>query len=217
MAIESEITQKYSRLCEEINFHNSKYFNDSNPKISDFEFDKLFNELLDIESKYPEIKTLKSPSNRIGSEPISEFKKIKHNYPMMSIEKVYNHKDLLSFFTRISKEAKSQLVYEYKIDGLSLSLHYKDGYLDKAVTRGDGVEGEDVTENAKVINSIPLYLSGFEKTIEIRGEVYMSFETFKLLNEKKKENGEQLLANPRNAASGALKRKDPKIYLLSSQ
>jgi DNA ligase (NAD+) len=211
MEIQNDIELKYSSLCNEIESHNKHYFNNSKPIISDFEFDKLFKELITIETMYPEIKSIRSPSNRIGSEPISEFKKIKHNASMMSIEKVYNHKDLLSFFTRISKDTKSQLVYEYKIDGLSLSLHYKDGYLDKAVTRGDGVEGEDVTENAKVINSIPLYLPGFEKSIEIRGEVYMSFETFRILNEKKEENKEQLLANPRNAASGALKRKDPKI------
>lgn len=211
-----KIINEYNELCLFLNYHNNLYFNLNNPKISDKEFDEKFQNLIKLEKEYPELISPASPSQRIGSEPISDFKKVEHSSPMMSIEKVFNHKDLLFNLNRMintpEKNADVRFTCEYKIDGLALSLFYDNrGFLYRALTRGDGKVGEDVTHNAKVIQSIPLKLNGINKPIEIRGEVYMSFKVFQELNKNKKEKNEQLLANPRNAAAGALKRKDSKI------
>ena len=204
-------------MCIAINEHNKKYYNEGNPTISDSEYDELFKSLVNLEKLYPELRTPDSPTQRIGAEPVSEFVKVKHSTPMMSIEKVYDEKEVVSFVARVEKEienTESDLTYtaEHKIDGLSISLHYKNGLFVKALTRGNGSIGEDVTENVRVIPSVPLKLSDVRiGDIEIRGEIHMSFPVFSLLNFKKKLNGEPLLANPRNSASGALKRRDSKV------
>lgn len=203
--------QEYCSLKSELNKHSCLYYNDSNPIISDEEYDKKFNQLLEYERNNPDAYIADSPSQRIGADPVSEFEKIKHSKKMMSIEKVYSVKELDSF-SKKSKLVSDEYSVEYKIDGLAISLIYENSILTKALTRGNGVVGENVIENVKVINGVPLSIpKSMNPTVEIRGEVYMSFKVFEELNKNKKLNGEQLLANPRNAAAGALKRRDSKI------
>lgn len=204
--------KEYYDLKEEITKHNILYYNNSKPIISDAEYDKMFNKLLEYEKLNPLLNISDSPSQRIGSDPISEFEKVTHTTKMMSIEKVYSPKELESSYTKRTKSISDEYMVEYKIDGLAISLIYENCILTKALTRGNGTIGENVIENIKVIYGVPLRLPpDMNKRIEIRGEVCMKFKVFDELNAYKKSKGEQALANPRNSAAGALKRRDPKI------
>ena len=198
---------EYLKLCKEINKHNKLYYEKSEPEISDREYDELFHKLLDFEKNNPTVDVSDSPSQRVGCV-IDSFEKVKHDTPMLSIENSYSYEDLEKYINNCKKVGPCTFVSELKIDGLAVSVIYENGVLKKALTRGDGTFGEDITHAVKVIQDIPLSLKNKELNIEVRGEIFMEFSTFTELNKIRKENGKDLLMNPRNAASGVIKRKD---------
>jgi DNA ligase (NAD+) len=219
------IKDKIEKLSKEIEEHNYNYYVLSNPTISDYDFDKLLEELIKLENEHPEYLKSDSPSQRVGGQITKEFKTIKHKYPMLSLGNTYNEQDLRDFDERIRKSGVSDYEYvcELKYDGVSISLTYIDGKLTQAVTRGDGEKGDDVTANVKTIRSIPLKLRGnnFPKEFEIRGEILMPKKEFLRINEdmrkqlieegyNEEEIYEKQLKNPRNATSGTLKQLDSK-------
>lgn len=202
---------RYNELIEILKKANYEYYVLDRPTITDQEYDKYMRELTNIEEKYPELKREDSPSSRVGGEVIDSFKKVVHEKPMLSLSNVFNEDEIREFDSRISKELKSyEYVCEPKIDGLSVSLIYKDGVLVRGATRGDGVTGEDITHNVKTIKNIPLTLNR-KIDIEVRGEIYMSKDAFNKLNITRELNGEELFANPRNAAAGSVRQLDSKI------
>ncbi len=208
--------QRILSLREELNRHNYDYYVLSNPTISDFEFDKKMRELQDLEALHPEMDDPNSPSRRVGSDLSIEFKQVKHQYPMLSLGNTYSQAEVADFFDRVNRGlggAPFEIVCELKYDGTSISLVYEEGRLVRAVTRGDGEKGDDVTENVRTIRTIPLILSGdgYPSNFEIRGEILMPWASFEELNRKRAEQEEPLFANPRNAASGSLKQQNSKI------
>lgn len=206
-----EVTKKIKKLRELINDSNYKYYVEENPYLSDFDYDKMFTELKELEEKYPLLKTPDSPTQRVGS--VSEkFFSHTHKYRLYSLDNTYSAEELKKWYERVCKEynKKLQLVCELKIDGLAIALTYDKGLFTFGVTRGDGVTGENITPNLKTIKAIPLKL--FEpKTLEVRGEIYMPKTSFEKLNEESLAKGEKVFANPRNAASGSLRQLDSKI------
>lgn len=203
--------ERIDELVEILNEANYNYHVLDNPTITDQEFDKLLRELFILEEKYPEYIREDSPTHRVGGVILDEFQKVTHKIPMMSLGNVFNEEEIRAFDSRIRKEGiNPQYVCELKIDGLSVSLHYEKGKLVTAATRGDGVTGEDITNNVKTIKTVPLTLKE-AIDIEVRGEIYMSKETLKKLNEERKENGQPLLQNCRNAAAGSIRQLDSKI------
>jgi len=211
----TEALQRISELREQLHTHNHNYYVLSQPTINDFEFDMLMNDLIALENKFPEYADESSPSQRVGSDINLEFKQVAHEYPMLSLGNTYSEEDVRDFETRIQKltEEKIQYVCELKYDGTSISLKYKNGKLVQALTRGDGVQGDDVTTNVKTIKAIPLSLQGndYPDEFEIRGEIMMPFNVFDQLNVEREEQGESPFANPRNAASGSLKMQNSSI------
>ncbi|MFA5783236.1 MAG: NAD-dependent DNA ligase LigA, partial [Bacteroidales bacterium] len=209
--------KRIEELTREINEHNYYYYVLSNPLISDFDFDKLLEELIKLENDFPEYRDVNSPSQRVGGEITKEFKQIRHKYPMLSLSNTYSYDDVREFDERVRKAIPHkrddfEYVCELKYDGLSIGLTYVNGILKHAVTRGDGEHGDDVTANVRTIKSIPLTLHGtdFPDEFEIRGEIIMPRKSFQRLNSEREEIGEAPFANPRNAASGSLKMQDPK-------
>ncbi len=202
------------QLRDELHQHNYRYYVENNPVISDQEFDFMMHELQDLEAKHPEMFDPNSPSQRVGSDLNNEFETFVHTRPMLSLGNTYNREEVADFWKRVSEGlmgAPFQICCELKFDGLSISLHYEDGRLVRAVTRGDGVQGDDVTANVRTIRSIPLQLpkdGDWPHQFEIRGEVLMPWSSFDRLNAEREEAGEPLFANPRNAASGTLKSKN---------
>ena len=202
-----------------INFHSHKYHSLDTPEIEDHEYDALFQELLQLEDRFPELLYDFSPSQRVGSKPLEGFKKIEHLIPMLSLENAFNQQDMEDFNKRILErlliEADVNFSCEPKLDGIAVNLLYKNGRLDLASTRGDGKIGEDITHNIRTINSIPLSLidsnSKLPTVIEIRGEVFIEKKDFDLANKKAIKAGEKTFANPRNAAAGSLRQLDPSI------
>jgi len=211
----TEALQRISELRKQLHTHNHNYYVLSQPTINDFEFDMLMNDLIALENKFPEYADESSPSQRVGSDINLEFKQVAHEYPMLSLGNTYSEEDVRDFETRIQKltEEKIQYVCELKYDGTSISLKYKNGKLVQALTRGDGVQGDDVTTNVKTIKAIPLSLQGndYPDEFEIRGEIMMPFNVFDQLNVEREEQGESPFANPRNAASGSLKMQNSSI------
>ena len=208
--------QRILSLREELNRHNYDYYVLFNPTISDFEFDQKMRELQDLEALHPEMDDPNSPSRRVGSDLSIEFKQVKHQYPMLSLGNTYSQAEVADFFDRVNRGlggAPFEIVCELKYDGTSISLVYEEGRLVRAVTRGDGEKGDDVTENVRTIRTIPLSLSGdgYPSNFEIRGEILMPWASFEELNRKRAEQEEPLFANPRNAASGSLKQQNSKI------
>lgn len=203
--IQKRITELRSVLDE----HNYNYYVLSKPEISDLEFDMLMKELERLETENPEFFDPNSPSQRVGSDLNKEFEQVWHQYPMLSLSNSYSEEELRDFDQKIKKltDQTYEYVCELKYDGTSISLRYKNGVLDKAITRGDGTFGDDVTSNVRTIRSIPLRLNGtgYPEEFEIRGEILLPFSEFERINDERAENGEQLFANPRNAASGTLK------------
>lgn len=195
--------------------HNHRYYVLNAPVISDFEFDQLMRELQDLEEANPDMYDPTSPSMRVGSDITKEFKQVFHKYPMLSLGNTYSKAEVAEFYDRVKRFLNEdfEICCEMKFDGTSISLTYVNGRLVQAVTRGDGEKGDDVTANVKTIRSIPLVLSGndFPSEFEIRGEVLMPWEVFERLNAERDKNGEQLFANPRNAASGTLKLQDSSV------
>jgi DNA ligase (NAD+) len=195
-----------------LNKYNYEYHVLDNPSVPDAEYDRLMQELIALEEQYPELKTKDSPSQRVGGQALDAFQKVEHRTPMLSLANAFNEGDLRDFDRRVRQEVGDDVAYvcELKIDGLAVSLRYEDGYFVQGATRGDGVTGEDITENLKTIRSLPLRLHE-PVTLEARGEAYMPKKSFELLNERRRESGEELFANPRNAAAGSLRQLDPKI------
>jgi DNA ligase (NAD+) len=205
------IEKRMKELIEIINKAAYEYFTLDKPTLSDQEYDRYVQELLLLEKKYPDLRLDNSPTKKVGSTIIDEFKKVSHQIPMLSLGNVFNEDDINTFDERIKKEGiKPEYVCEPKIDGLAVSLVYEKGKLVRAATRGDGLTGEDITHNVKTIRSVPQILKE-QVDIDIRGEIYMSKEAFNKLNEEKKKNNEELFANPRNAAAGSVRQLDSKI------
>ena len=203
---------RISELTELINYHNYKYYVEDSPEISDFEFDSMLRELESLEEKYPEYKKSNSPTTRVGGEPVSDFPEVTHTIPMQSLQKAFTKSEIFDFDRRVRETVTNpEYVVEQKIDGLSVSLEYINGELVRGSTRGDGITGEDITENVKTIRTIPLKLRENIPYLEVRGEVFMSKDSFEKLNALLEETEQPLFANPRNAAAGSLRQQDSKI------
>ena len=206
--------ERILQLRDELHQHNYRYYVENAPVISDQEFDFLMHELQDLEARHPELFDANSPTQRVGSDLGNEFETVVHTRPMLSLGNTYNREEVADFWQRVSEGlmgAPFQICCELKFDGLSISLHYEEGRLVRAVTRGDGIQGDDVTANVRTIRSIPLQLpkgGDWPRQFEIRGEVLMPWSSFDRLNKEREEAGEPLFANPRNAASGTLKSKN---------
>jgi DNA ligase (NAD+) len=209
MDLYSNIEQRIKQLRKVLNEHNHKYYVLNQPSISDFEYDQLMKELIDLESAHPEYADPNSPSQRIGDDRTREFEQVAHKYPVFSLSNTYSKEEIIEFDNRIKKAGLNSYNYvcELKYDGASISLTYENGKLLQAVTRGDGVTGDNVVSNVKTIRSIPLELSGddYPELFEIRGEIFIPHAGFEQMNREREEIGEVPFANPRNAASGTLK------------
>lgn len=209
-----QILSEIESLREQLNYHNHKYYVENSPEITDFEFDTLMRRLMDLEAEYPQYADPLSPTVRVGSDRTSEFNSVQHRYPMLSLSNTYSIDELTAFIERIEREwGATEYVCELKFDGTAISLTYEKGRLERAVTRGDGTMGDDVTTNVKTIRSIPLVLSGsgYPDLFEIRGEIFMPYNSFDRLNAEREVAGEQLFANPRNAAAGTLKQQQSAV------
>ena len=217
----SEIEKKIDSLREQIREHDYRYYILAQPIISDEEYDKLVKELEKLESEHPELITPDSPTQRVGSDLTKEFKPIEHKIPMLSLSNTYSEEELFDFDRRVKdgldNEGKVEYIVELKIDGASVSINYVNGFLKTAATRGDGIIGEEITNNVKTIKSIPLKIKK-DKSIpyklndfEVRGEIFMNIKDFEKLNKEREKNGEKIFANPRNSTAGTLKLQDPKI------
>jgi DNA ligase (NAD+) len=208
----SQAQEKVESLRELLNRYAYEYYVVDKPTVPDSEYDKKLEELRKLEEAFPELITNDSPTQRIGGQPLEGFKKVQHTIPMLSLGNAFNEQDLRDFARRASQGTDKDLSYvcELKIDGLAIALTYEDGKLVRGATRGDGTTGEDITSNLRTIKSIPLSITEKRK-IEVRGECYMPHKSFLALNKQREENGEELFANPRNAAAGSLRQLDPKI------
>ncbi|WP_143416182.1 NAD-dependent DNA ligase LigA [Geobacillus sp. E263] len=204
--------KRIEELRELLNKYNYEYYVLDRPSVPDAEYDRLMQELIALEEQYPDLKTKDSPSQRVGGQALDAFQKVEHRTPMLSLANAFNEGDLRDFDRRVRQEVGDDVAYvcELKIDGLAVSVRYEDGYFVQGATRGDGVTGEDITENLKTIRSLPLRLNE-PVTLEARGEAYMPKASFERLNEQRRNRGEELFANPRNAAAGSLRQLDPKI------
>ena len=202
------VREQIEELRRQLELHNYKYYVENAPEISDFEFDTMMRELQDLEQAHPEFADPNSPSVRVGSDLSADFATVRHRYPMLSLGNTYSLDELHEFIARIEREVgTTDFVCELKFDGTAISLTYEHGRLLRAVTRGDGIEGDDVTANVRTVRSVPLRLQGegWPDYFEIRGEILMPYASFDRLNAEREANGEQLFANPRNAAAGTLK------------
>ncbi len=206
--------QRIEELRRWLNYHNRKYYVDNAPEVSDYEFDQRMHELQRLESEHPEYDDPNSPSRRVGSDLTTEFRTVEHRYPMLSLGNTYSIEELHEFFDRVEREVgQVEYVCELKFDGTAISLTYEQGRLTRAVTRGDGRSGDDVTANVRTIRTVPLELTGDDVAplFEIRGEIFMPYASFDRLNAEREQAGEQLFANPRNAAAGTLKQQNSAV------
>jgi DNA ligase (NAD+) len=215
---DKKVIDRIQELREQINYHNYLYYVLDSPEISDAEYDRLFDELLELEKKHPELITPDSPTQRVGATPLEEFKTVRHSLPMLSLNKSTSEPEFLDFHRRVLElsgveEKKIKYTVEPKFDGLAIELVYRKGIFSIGSTRGDGVVGEDVTQNLKTIKTIPLKLLGktLPELLEVRGEVIINKDDFEKLNKQREKMGEPLFANPRNAAAGSVRQLDPKI------
>ena len=230
----NQAKERHAALSAQIRSHDHAYYILAKPTISDKEYDRLYRELLDLEQQFPELATPDSPSQRVGGQPLTEFKPVHHRVPLMSLDNTYSQQELRDFVQRVQKllpGEKLNWVVEPKVDGLAISLRYERGVLVCGATRGDGTTGDDITANLKTIRSLPFKLRPLEAAkigqtrelldsvlesivpdvLEVRGEVYLPKAGFRQLNEKRVASGEEPFANPRNAAAGSLKQLDPKL------
>jgi DNA ligase (NAD+) len=201
-------------LSKEIDQHNYFYYVESNPQISDFDFDMLLTRLQQLELEHPEFAYDFSPTKRVGGDITKKFESVVHRFPMLSLANTYSEEEIIDWETRLKKVTDEEISYvcELKYDGVAIGIRYEKGVMTRAVTRGDGTQGEDITANVRTIRSIPLKLKGsFPDDFEIRGEIFMPLASFNALNAEREEIGEQLFANPRNTASGTLKMQDSKV------
>lgn len=207
-----EVQKRIEELIDLINYHNEKYYNQDSPEIEDFEYDNLMKELIQLEEANPELKRNDSPSNRVGGKPLDKFEQVVHKIPMLSLSNGYSWGDLRDFDSRVRESVGEDVEYvvEFKIDGLSVGLNYKNGVFESGATRGSGIVGEDVSKNLMTIKNIPLNIN--EKgELTVRGEVYISKCDFEQINKIQEENDQPLYANPRNLASGSLRQLDSKL------
>src|SRR5437667_630111 len=218
---------RHAELVEEIRKHDHAYYVEAKPLISDFDYDRLYRELLDLEKQFSQLATPDSPSQRVGGRPLSEFKPAQHLVPMMSLDNTYSQDEVRQFGERVQKllpHEKLDWCVEPKIDGVAINLRYENGLFTLGATRGDGATGDDITANLKTIRSLPLRLHSRPRVapgtdsrdarpalLEVRGEVYLTKDAFAKINAERQSAGEELFANPRNAAAGSLKQLDPRI------
>lgn len=208
--------ERITALRKELHEHNYRYYVQNQPIISDQQFDLMMKELQDLEAKHPEMSDVNSPTQRVGSDLNQQFQQVAHTHPMLSLANTYSQEDVTAWYNQVVKGLEGEgfeVCCEMKFDGLSISLTYEDGNLVRAVTRGDGNVGDDVTANVRTINSIPLQLTGegYMKTFEIRGEILLPWDNFQRLNAEREDTGETPFANPRNAASGTLKSQNSRV------
>lgn len=210
--VREQAIHRIQQLSEELNTHNYNYYVLSNPSISDYDFDQLLNELIDLEKQFPDLINPNSPTQRVGGAITKSFKTVQHKYPMLSLGNTYSEEELLEFDARTRKALGDEVEYvcELKFDGLAIGLTYRNGHMVQAVTRGDGSKGDEVTTNVRTIKSIPLQLKpgNYPEEFEIRGEILMHRKAFEKLNKEREEAGEMAYANPRNFASGTVKMQD---------
>ncbi len=221
MAKSTGVEKEIEKLREEIRYHEHRYYVLNDPEISDVKFDEMMYRLQEMEKEHPELVTPDSPTQRVGGQPAEEFAKVRHSAPMLSLDNTYSVDELRDFDRRVRElSGRRQVPYvaELKLDGLSMALTYDDGVLTRGLTRGDGVTGEDVTQNVKTIRSVPLKIDsrkldaiGHPKRFEVRGEVIMTHKAFREANEQRERDGESVFANPRNAAAGTIRQLDPKV------
>ena len=206
------IERKINELIDKINYHNEKYYNEDSPEISDIEYDNLVKELIKLEEENPELKRIDSPTNRVGGKALEKFNQITHKIPMLSLSNAYSDSDLKDFDKRVKDMVNGDVEYvvEFKIDGLSVGLTYNNEEFQYGATRGNGVVGEDITQNLMTVKSIPLKINDKDEIV-VRGEVYISKDDFNKVNEQQEEQGLQIFANPRNLAAGSLRQLDPKL------
>ncbi len=210
------VPQRIEALRELVSYHDYRYYALDSPEIPDAEYDRLFQELRSLEQAHPELITLDSPTQRVGAGPLSQFEKVVHEIPMLSLSNAFSEEEIGNFHRRVTERLKTDTIEytaEPKVDGLAVSLLYEDGVLTRAATRGDGVTGEDVTHNVRTIPSVPLRLIGkdYPGVLEVRGEVFMPKARFEELNDNQREKGEKVFVNPRNAAAGSLRQLDPRV------
>lgn len=201
------------KLRNEIEYHNKLYYVDDAPVISDYDYDMLMVRLIKLEEEHPELITPTSPTQRVGGKALSQFTQVRHQVPLESLSDVFSYEELADFGVRMDQALGSDRIFcvEPKVDGLSMSLEYENGYFVRGATRGDGLVGEDVTENLRTVRSLPMHLIDAPAHLIVRGEVYMSKSVFNELNAIREINGDALLANPRNAAAGSIRQLDPKV------
>lgn len=215
------VNREIEKLRDEIRYHEHRYYVLDDPEISDVKFDELVHRLQKMEQEHPELVTPDSPTQRVGGQPAEQFAKVRHSAPMLSLDNTYSVDELRDFDRRVRElSGRQQVAYvaELKLDGLSIALTYEDGVLTRGLTRGDGVTGEDVTQNVKTIRSVPLRIDSrklgaisLAKTFEVRGEVILTHKAFQKANEQREQSGEQPFANPRNAAAGTVRQLDPRM------
>ena len=205
--------KKAAQLRDLLNYHSRKYYVEDSPEIEDDEYDCLQRELIAIEEEYPQLRTPDSPTQRVGGYALNTFAPVTHTVPMESLQDAFSQQELLDFDRRVREVLGEEPIYsvEPKIDGLSVSLEYRDGVFTRGSTRGDGVTGEDVTENLRTVGSVALRLTKDIPFLEVRGEVYMPRSSFAALVEQQEQNGEKTSKNPRNAAAGSLRQKNPAV------
>jgi len=212
---EAQAAKRILQLRDEIREHDRRYYEEAAPSISDREYDRLYKELVDLETRFPGLVRSDSPTQRVGGKPLQAFAQIQHRVPMLSLDNTYSEEEVANFYKRITRllpDEKIPVVIEPKVDGVAVSVMYENGRLKYAATRGDGLVGDDITENIKTIRSVPHQLQGSVlKVFEVRGEAYLDKDGFKRLNKEREAAGLPLFANPRNAAAGSLKHLDPKI------
>ncbi len=210
-----EARKRIQQLTKELHQHNYRYYVLHDPSISDYEFDLLLKELEKLEEEHPHLADPNSPTKRVGGDITDKFEKVKHRFPMLSLSNSYSKEDIIEWENRVKKQVEGQIEYvlELKYDGVAISITYQNGELVRAVTRGDGETGEEITANVRTIRSIPLLLQGNEypEDFDIRGEIFFPLENFAALNRRREEAGEELYANPRNTASGTLKNQDSRL------
>src|SRR5947208_2526000 len=214
-----EAKARHARLVEEIREHDHAYYVLAQPSITDQAYDRVYHQLLDLEKQFPELISPDSPSQRVGGQPLKAFKPVQHLQPMLSLDNTYSQEELREFVNRVQRLLPGETldwVVEPKVDGLAINLRYEQGVFACGATRGDGTTGDDITTNLRTIRSIPPKLRTAGKgqgtvpeIMEVRGEVYLTKAGFEKLNSERKAAGEELFANPRNAAAGSLKQLDP--------
>lgn len=209
-----EAKQRIEQLTTELNHHNHLYYVESNPVISDYDFDQLLRELQDLEAQYPDFVSPLSPTKRVGGDITKKFETVVHRFPMLSLSNTYSEEEIIDWEQRLKKAVSEPIEYvcELKYDGVAIGIRYQNGQFNRAVTRGDGTQGEDISANVKTIRTIPLVLKGnFPEDFEIRGEIFFPRANFEAMNRQREEAGEPVFANPRNSASGTLKSQDSKV------